>query len=330
MLLVFKDPFLFPKGFTQMNSPILATCPPIEFAPAIKTFAANRCDSVSPQTQFTSMLQEIKNKSHENLVLCFVGVGSAFAKQNAQTSLIVAKDGLTLLVDIGTTIPGALAERGIGLTDFDYYHFTHSHADHIGGLEELLLSSRYSPQPRPSIVITENYQDILWRRSLSGGCEYNESGLVRFSDLAQPVRPQWLRTKPREMFEVQLGSLNLVLFRTKHIPGNVAAWEQAFWSTGLLIDGRVIFTADTRFDPGLFLDLESSGFPMKNVDAIFHDCQLSGPGTVHATYDELCTLPSGLKNKMWLTHYGDTFSGIEPQEQGFEGFAQPWHFYQFS
>ncbi len=275
------------------------------------------------------MLHEIKKASRENLVVCFVGVGSAFARKNAQTSLIVARDGVTLLVDLGTTIPMALSQQGIGLAEFDCYHFTHSHADHIGGVEELLLSSRYAGRPRPQVLITENYQELLWEGSLRGGCEYNEAELLCFSDLAKPLRPQWVRSEPREMYQATLGGMNLLLFRTRHIPGDVAQWEQAFWSTGMLIDGRVLFTADTRFDLSLFTDLEQSGYPLQQLEAIFHDCQLSGPGTVHATYDELQTLPAHLKRKMWLTHYGDTFDQFHPQEHGFAGFAQPWHLYQF-
>lgn len=275
------------------------------------------------------MLRKITLASREDLVLCFAGVGSAFAKKNAQTSLIVAKDGVTLLVDIGTTIPLALAQHNIVVGDFDYYHFTHSHADHIGGVEELLLTARYAQKPRPRVLITETHQDLLWERSLRGGCEHNEAGLVRFSDLVRPLRPQWLRSEPREIYQAQLGSLNLIIFRTKHIPGDVAQWEQAYWSTGVLIDGRVLFTADTRFDLGLFADLESSGLPLDNVEAIFHDCQLTGKGAVHATYQELQTLPDHLKSKMWLTHYGDNFDQFHPEQDGFAGFAQPWHLYQY-
>ena len=275
------------------------------------------------------MLDRIRSASQDGLVLSFVGVGSAFAKKNAQTSLIVAKDGLTLLVDIGATIPLALTQQQIAVTDFDYYHITHSHADHIGGVEELLLLSRYTGKAKPNLVITKNYEDSLWRDSISGGCAYNESASLEFSDLITPIRPQKIESQLREMFEITLGTLHLLIFRTKHIPGDVSDWNQAFWSTGLLIDRRVLFTADTRFEPMLFSDLESAGFPMSDVEAIFHDCQLSGPGAVHATYDELQTLPRSLKRKIHLTHYGDAFNQFDAQKDGFSGFAQPWHLYQF-
>ena len=194
-------------------------------------------------------------------------------------------------------------------------------------MEELLLSARYAQKPRPRVLITETHQDLLWERSLRGGCEHNEAGLVRFSDLVRPLRPHWLRSEPREIYRATLGDLDLIIFRTKHIPGDVAQWEQAYWSTGVLVDGRVLFTADTRFDLSLFSDLETSGFPMDNVEAIFHDCQLGGKGAVHATYQELQTLPAHLKSKMWLTHYGDDFAQYDPARDGFAGFAQPWRFY---
>jgi hypothetical protein len=275
----------------------------------------------------TVMINEIKAASMGNLVLCFVGVGSAGAKKNANTSLIIAKNGKTLLVDMGRNIPDALHAKGINTFDFDGYHITHSHADHIGGLEELLLMSRYVAKKKPEMIITESYQQVLWEFSLKGGCEYNEGELLRFSDLVKPIRPTWIQERPREMYRCVWNDIDLVIFRTIHVPGDVEQWERAYWSTGLLIDGRVIFTADTRFDPSLFIDLV--GVLKSQPDAVFHDCQLAGPGTVHASYQDLCTLAPDLKRVTHLTHYGDTFESVDPTKDGFAGFAKPWHIYRF-
>lgn len=167
-------------------------------------------------------LEKLKLLSREEgLLISPVGVGSAFAKKNAQSSFIVAKNGMALLVDIGTTIPGALYDLGVKVTDFDYYHFTHSHADHIGGVEELFLMSRYVAKKMPKVIITADYQRILWEHSLKGGCEYNECGLLRFSDFAEPVRPSWMSERPREMYSLYIEEMkmNIIFFRTKHISG---------------------------------------------------------------------------------------------------------------
>ena len=269
---------------------------------------------------------------NDNTQVTFAGVGSAFAKKNAQTSMIIMKNGISVLVDCGTTIPGVLASKGIPIWAFDYYLPTHSHADHVGGYEELLLMSRYVAKKKPNVIITEQYFKILWDDTLRGGCEHNESELLKFSDLVEPVRPHWVAAQPREMYRILIPTpgapLHLLLFRTAHTPGFVSRWEDAFFSLGVLIDGTYLYSGDTRFDRSLFDDLGDYMDPIVAKGEIFHDCQLFNPGVVHASYDELKTLPSEIKGAIKLVHYGDNFEDIHPEDDGFlGGFVKPWHVY---
>jgi len=270
------------------------------------------------------MLKSIQTASMSKLVLCFPGVGSAFAKKNAQTSLIIAKEGKTILVDCGTTIPTALAAAGVSPFDINYFHMTHSHADHVGGLEEVMLMHRYVAKKKPALIITPQYYDILWDKTLRGGAAHNEAGILKFGDLVDPISPHWVKSRPREMFHINVEGIDLVIFRTIHIPGGVDNWEEAFWSTGLLIDNKVLFTADTRFDPLLFEDMKFDPETMW----CFHDCQLFSPGMVHASLEELQTLEPEVKKRIYLTHYGDTFDQFNVEDE-FAGFAKPWNIYTF-
>lgn len=275
-----------------------------------------------------NILDTVRQASDGRLVICFPGVGSAFAKKNAQTSMIVGKNGKLVLVDMGSKIPQALHEKGIKVTDFDGYYFTHSHSDHVGGVEELLLMSRYVTKKKPQVLITENYQRELWEFSLKGGAEYNETGLLRLGDFVDVVRPRWVQSQPREMYKANFCGIDFLIFRTMHIPGNVAEWEAAFWSTGLLIERSILYSGDTRFDPTLFDHM--AGHIYWRMSTIFHDCQLFDPGTVHATFNELKGLPDHIRERMFLVHYGDSFdTHPDPEASGFRGFAQPWKIYDF-
>ena len=132
-------------------------------------------------------LQTIREASQEGLTVCFPGVGSAFAKKNDHTCLIIAKNGVTTLGDAGTSTPRVLLSRGIEISDFEYYHITHSHADHIGGLEQVRLYSRYVLKKKPRLILAREYKDILWEQSLRGGCGYCEGGVLQFDDLAEII-----------------------------------------------------------------------------------------------------------------------------------------------
>ena len=129
--------------------------------------------------------KKLKLTNDGNLELFFIGVGSAFTKRQFQTNLLIIKGKDHLLIDCGTKCPQALADMGVQVTEIENFLITHSHADHIGGLEEVALMGRYVTQKKPLMVINETYQYILWDMSLRGGCAYNEEearDMLGFSD----------------------------------------------------------------------------------------------------------------------------------------------------
>lgn len=259
----------------------------------------------------------------------FTGVGSAFSKRHYQTNLLVIKGDDHVMVDCGSRTPQALHELGVSITDIENFFITHSHADHIGGLEEAMLMGRYVARKKPNIHIPEKYQRILWDMSLKGGGSFNErhdGKNLAFEDLWNPVRPTRLRGFTRETWHANIGSIDLKMFRTMHIPDNAAGWKDSFWSFGLVADERFLFTGDTRFDPAL-LDEFTAAF---DLETIFHDCQFF-TGGVHAGLDELATLPAEMKKRIILVHYGDNWETMKKtvKDLGFKGLAKQWTFYDF-
>lgn len=266
-------------------------------------------------------------KNDGKLSVHFLGTGSAFTKTLNDNNIIVVKGDEHLLIDCGSKCSRALHHSGIEMSSIKNYFITHSHADHIGGLEEVMMKGRYVHKSKPSIIITEDYQKPLWEQSLAGGSKHAESQCLQFEDFWTVIRPNILKDYPRQTWEANLGSLNIKMPRTMHIPDDSTSWEDSFWSCGVILDDKVMFTSDTRFDP----DLLQSFDELLDLDYIFHDCQLFTAG-VHASIDELSTLPEKLRAKIVLMHYGDNWRDFEQQgkDAGFHSWAEENHTYTFN
>jgi hypothetical protein len=269
----------------------------------------------------------LSNDGH--LGITFIGSGSAFSKRFFQTNPLIVKGNAHLMVDCGTRAPEALTLLGIPVTSLDNFLVTHCHADHIGGLEEVMLMDRYAVKKKPTIFIDPKFQDYLWKNSLRGGCAYGErkkGAYLRFEDFWKVRRPTPVKGKPRLSRTKVDGKIDLILFRTKHIPDSALSWKDSAPSYGLIIDGRVLFTSDTRFDPEMVVEFDRA----YRFEAIFHDCQFF-KGGVHASLDELNGLPDDIKARTRLVHYPDS---MEKQvntavDMGFAGFVEQWKEYCF-
>ena len=275
--------------------------------------------------------EKLRLTNDGNLEICFIGVGSAFARTLNQTNFIIIKGDSHIMVDFGMTGPNALRQvTGLEPTDLEVILPTHSHADHVGGIECLGLMNRYVGIPfmKKSLlkmIINEEYQRILWENTLKGGMEWNEKDeetgqKLDFSDFFEVVRPTWKTHSPREIWEVDYDGIHIEMFRTKHIPNTAAGWESSFVSYGLFIDGHVFVSVDTRYDPDL-LDLYAD-----RSSIMFHDVQFF-PGAVHAPLGDLHTQPDDRKKKMHLMHYADNWA--EQDITGFAGWTEQGAIYGF-
>ena len=282
--------------------------------------------------------EPLKLKNDGQLEIVFIGVGSAFAKRRRQTNFLIIKGDKHIMVDFGMTGPTALWQTTrLAPTDIETILPTHSHADHVGGIECIGLMNRYVGQrfmkkPKTKIIITSEYQRILWDQTLRGGMEWNEDlenhGKGRklgFTDFFEVIRPKWKQGSPRESFEVDYGDIRIELFRTNHIPEQSSKWDDAFLSFGLFIDGHVFISSDTQFDQELFDYYgihQKEGTNQIMVDkssVMFQDVQFF-PGAVHAPLEKLKTLRADIKAKMYLMHYADSFD--KQDITGFAGWAQ--------
>jgi ribonuclease BN (tRNA processing enzyme) len=261
------------------------------------------------------MLDKIRKAGENNLVVVPVGVGSAFAKKNYNSSFILSHKGETLLVDMGRNIPDALHDEGIKVTDFDYYYFTHAHADHVGGLEELLFMGRYVTKIKPRILISNRFKNELWNKTLSGGIAKSELPELSFEDLAEQIKPKYSGNQSH-LFSA--GPFEIY----SHYVGHVS--NPMFWSSNLIINKSIYISGDSVFEPATLEAVRKAN----DIRLFFHDCQLFSPGLVHASFDELKTLPVSIKEKMVLYHYGDNWEDFDEKAEGFIEFAEPWKVYE--
>jgi ribonuclease BN (tRNA processing enzyme) len=157
------------------------------------------------------------------------------------------------------------------------------------------------------MYINEFICDDLWNHVLAGGMSALQEGtgkLETFFNVQRLNRDGVFIWQGIEFQQVE----------TIHI-ANGSIITPSF---GLLfaVDGRKIFlTTDTQFTP------DHLAAVFAEADLIFHDCEILKNKTgVHANYQDLRTLDSKIKEKMWLYHYNPGHLP-DAKADGFKGFV---------
>ncbi len=281
------------------------------------------------------------------LTLTFLGTGSAFAKRNDNSNALVeawrnspdAQDApdATLLIDFGITGPAALhalggepgfaylrADRRIDYRRIERVFVTHTHADHVGGMEELafcnlnLQSDDPGAARRPRLLSGADVIERLWDQSLRGGLGVLRGREARLHDYFEP-RPLEAGSTSQEHL---LDRYSLTPFRTDHVRVERAHdWP----SYGLVLrdeqTGRTaVYSGDTRHDEAAFTD------KLAAADIAFHEVLLGDDANpFHTRLDELMRWPADVRQRMWLYHYSDDWDAPRYADvaEHFAGFARP-------
>lgn len=267
-----------------------------------------------------------------------------------QSNFIIVKGDTALFVDLGTKTTIKMAEFGLSVHDIRHLLITHSHADHIGSIEELALKRRYeapfievkqnegepfgeymarviahrnSGAARPNLYLPHVYAQQLWGWSLRGGLAFSEEielngpkGEMLMGHFFKLVPPTKLDGYGVDSWEQQVGKIHVQTFVTKHIPDSASRVTESMYSVGFVVDGRVYISGDTRFDAPTIMRFG------EGCETLFHDCQ-HFPGGVHAFYGELKTLPPEIRTKMLLYHLSDGMIGKDVVADGFAGLMEP-------
>ena len=254
--------------------------------------------------------------------ITFLGVGSAFSKLYGTSAALVESGSMKLLLDCGQSIPSILDDKCGGFKNVTHILITHLHADHIGGLEQVAIMMRMVYKKKITIISTASVLDRLWNCSLRGGLEFLEitpnddqsQTLEDYFTLLPIEKHQWVSIAPEQ------SPVQLKLHTNNHVL-KLETYGIELANGSLEKENRVLYSGDVRFTP------EYIRYGFENCNLVFHDCQLFDSGEnnilgVHASYNQLLSLPAKIRQKIWIYHYGDSLLP-DAKSDGFSGFIEP-------
>lgn len=249
--------------------------------------------------------------------LTFLGSGGAFIdfrnEYHSNGVLEIPGYGL-ILIDCGATAVQSMKELGIDyLNDLRAVLITHMHADHIGGLEQLIYE-RYYLSGR--WATTQIYTHLAIAGDLRRWLELTVCPFYDFNGTQNTTLREIVNVTPygpKLVDTYHLGMHTTVEFSAaQHCGPNKPCCGVSVHDS---VSGVEIFwSGDTEVPNECRMD---------NADLVVHECSFGPkyPDTVHTHLVDLKNLPEYHKGKTILTHCGPVPDGIQDDLDGFAGVA---------
>jgi ribonuclease BN (tRNA processing enzyme) len=229
-----------------------------------------------------------------NWSLRFLGVGAAHAVELGSSAAVLECDGRPmLLIDCGPeTIDRYRAAYG-ELPRAIY--ITHTHLDHVGGMERLFTRLWFDEALRGGVRVFVHAALVPWLQSrVADYPGVLAEGGVNFWEAFRLVpcsRGFWLDGWWFDVFPTR-----------HHRPGT---------SFGLALHGSFVFTGDTRPVPEMLAQYAATD------ERVLHDCGLVGNPS-HSGVDDLeRDYGEELRQQLVLYHYGSTADGEQLRARGY-------------